>query len=371
MSLASSGVAASCSASSGGTSTTGSGSSGGSSNGGVHHLSTVAGGGGGVTDDLLEGEVRTLRELGVGDGTALVVRIGPPLTQREKAAAASASGLGGGLSGGGGASSSSLLASSSSASDGYGVGGVAGLGGSSSSLLVKHAALPGVMLAHSNAYMTALFDVLRAFARCPSVIAQAWDIIMRVPTSTDRLAALARPDHVSWEAEMALEATQPMRLLYSLQVVRAWLLPSYLPEPHAPAIAAIAQWKARFMATGFRPLFAAFVRLGASRPRDTLHATLLATSLAFVRASLVGYLHVKRPLTGAAAAAAAAARGFMGPRLSFAPASPSLAGGDGPVTSGGLPELLIAPSAIAAPPLSHLLRRQRWGCRRGRRAGRR
>ena len=109
--------------------------------------------------------MRTLRELGVGDGTALVVRIGPPLTQREKAAAASASGLGGGLSGGGGASSSSLLASSSSASDGYGVGGVAGLGGSSSSLLVKHAALPGVMLAHSNAYMTALFDVLRAFAR--------------------------------------------------------------------------------------------------------------------------------------------------------------------------------------------------------------
>ena len=42
------------------------------------------------------------------------------------------------------------------------------------------------------------------------------------------------------------------------------------------------------MGSGFRTLFGAFVALGMSRPRDTLHATLLATSLAIVRASLVG-----------------------------------------------------------------------------------
>ena len=88
---------------------------------------------------------------------------------------------------------------------------------------------------------------------------------MRVPTNTQRLAALARPDLVRWDAEMALASTQPMRLLYSLQIVRSRLLPAHLPEPHAPAISAMAQWKARFMAAGFRPLFIAFVELDRRR----------------------------------------------------------------------------------------------------------
>ena len=201
---------------------------------------------------VLRGEVRTLRELGVGNGASLTVSIAPyGGAGREKPD-----------------------------------------GGSTHS---KHASLPGQMIAQSSAYISTLFDMLRNFSRCPKIVAHAWDVLMRVPTNAQRLAALARPDLVRWDSEMALASTQPMRLLYSLQIVRSRLLPAYLPEPHAPAISAMAHWKARFMASGFRPLFIAFVSLASSPPRDTLHATLLATSLSIVRASLAGYLHTKRP----------------------------------------------------------------------------
>ena len=233
--------------------------------------SAVAGNGGTGGDwVLLEGEVRTLRELGVGDGHALLARILPA------------------------ASSSSLPADPSSKkvseSSSAGAGAVKG-----ESPEGKYLSLPPVMISRSNAYMACLFEVIHSFQRCPTVVAQAWDLIMRVPTNCQSLAHLAHPESVRWEAEMAQAHTQPMKLLYSLQIARSRLLPAYLPEPHAPAISAMAQWKTAFMACGFRPLFRAFIDLGATRPRDMLHATLLATSLAIVRASLVGYLHSNQP----------------------------------------------------------------------------
>jgi hypothetical protein len=217
---------------------------------------------------LLEGEVRTLRELGVGDGHALLARILP-------------------------AASSSLPAdpSSKKVSEGSAVAGAV----KGERLEGKYLSLPPVMISRSNAYMACLFEVIHSFQRCPAVVAQAWDLIMRVPTNSQSLAHLAHPESVRWEAEMAQAHTQPMKLLYSLQIARSRLLPAYLPEPHAAAVSAMAQWKTAFMACGFRPLFRAFIDLGATRPRDMLHATLLATSLAIVRASLVGYLHSNRP----------------------------------------------------------------------------
>ena len=137
-------------------------------------------------------QVRTLRELGVGDGHAIVARIAPATSASPTADKKGAHGD---------ASNGATKGESHAAK-----------------LEGKHVALPPVMISRSNAYMACLFEVIRSFSRCPTVVAQAWDLLMRVPTNSQSLAHLAHPQTVAWEAEMAQAATQPMRLLYSLQV---------------------------------------------------------------------------------------------------------------------------------------------------------
>ena len=92
--------------------------------------------------------------------------------------------------------------------------------------------------------METLFEVIQAFGRCPSVVEQAWELLMRVPTYAQRLSALNRPDLFDWRAELSLREHEPMRVLYMMQIVYAKLLPAYVPEMESH-LAQMAAWKAR------------------------------------------------------------------------------------------------------------------------------
>ena len=46
----------------------------------------------------------------------------------------------------------------------------------------RRSALPGYMIAHSSAYMETLFETIRAFARCPSIVVQARELLMTALT---------------------------------------------------------------------------------------------------------------------------------------------------------------------------------------------
>ena len=83
-----------------------------------------------------------------------------------------------------------------------------------------------------------------------------------------------------------------MRALYTMQVVCAKLLPVEVPhDSYGAAVQQMASWKARFMAHGFVTLFETFVALASMARSDSLHMTMLTTSLSVVKACLVGYLH--------------------------------------------------------------------------------
>ena len=215
---------------------------------------------------LLEGEATTIRELQISGDAPLAVRLLRPGAEREKR-------------------------------------------DRDSSREAKHerlSALPGYLISHSNHYTGVLFEVLRAFARSAGVVEQAWAVLMRVPSWSLRLASLQRPEAVQWRREMSLLDRQPMRVLYTMQAVCAKLLPADVPEPRAASVQQMALWKQRFMGHGFITLFETFVQLAASPLPDALHAQMLSTCLAVVRACLVGYLHNAHILPAAAAAAAAA-----------------------------------------------------------------
>ena len=109
-----------------------------------------------------------------------------------------------------------------------------------------------MLIAASNFYTDVLFAVLRAFARCKEVVAPAWALLLRVPTHVGRLQALQRPEAVDWRAEVDVLERQPMRALYTMQVVCAKLLPVEVPhDSYGAAVQQMASWKARFMAHGF------------------------------------------------------------------------------------------------------------------------
>ena len=215
---------------------------------------------------LLEGEATTIRELQISGDAPLAVRLLRPGAERDKR--------------------------------------------DRDTREAKHerlSALPGYLISNSNHYTGVLFEVLRAFARSAGVVEQAWAVLMRVPSWSLRLVSLQRPEAVQWRKEMSLLDRQPMRVLYTMQAVCAKLLPADVPEPRAASVQQMALWKQRFMGHGFITLFETFVQLAASPLPDALHAQMLSTCLAVVRACLVGYLHSAHILPGAAATAAAAA----------------------------------------------------------------
>ena len=212
--------------------------------------------------EALEGETRTLRELRVGD--ALVVRLDP---RKEHV----------------------------------------GKGEGRETKAERRHALPAVLIAASNFYTDVLFAVLRAFARCKEVVAPAWALLLRVPTHVGRLQALQRPEAVDWRAEVDVLERQPMRALYTMQVVCAKLLPVEVPhDSYGAAVQQMASWKARFMAHGFVTLFETFVALASMARSDSLHMTMLTTSLSVVKACLVGYLHANNGASIAASLGAGA-----------------------------------------------------------------
>jgi hypothetical protein len=139
-----------------------------------------------------------------------------------------------------------------------------------------HMAHPSVLLASSADYTPALFDAIRAFGRrAPAVAAQAWDLLMRVPTAHITLARIRTPSTVNWAKELAAVHTLPA--LYLLQAVRARLTP--------PDAAVNPAWAAEFMLHGLAPIFDAFV---AAVARDG--GALLAALLSIVRVCVGGYL---------------------------------------------------------------------------------
>lgn len=139
---------------------------------------------------------------------------------------------------------------------------------------------PAVLLAASAEYTPALFDAIRVFGhRAPAVAAQAWELLMRIPTAHHTLAQIRAPASVDWTRELASLHTLPA--LYLLQAVRARLTP-----PDAPADSA---WAAQFILHGLAPIFDAFVgAVDDVPPRDG--GALLAALLSIVRVCLGGYL---------------------------------------------------------------------------------
>ena len=125
---------------------------------------------------LLEGETRTLRELGIGDEVPLTLRllrakeVGGPISKEAREAK-----------------------------------------------FERLSSLPGYMIATSSNYMEILFELLKAFGRTPSIVVQTWELLMRVPTYAQRQSALNRPDLVSWTAELSNREHEPMRVLYMMQ----------------------------------------------------------------------------------------------------------------------------------------------------------
>ena len=131
--------------------------------------------------------------------------------------------------------------------------------------------------------------------------------LLRVPTHVGWLQALQRPEAVDWRAEVDVLERQPMRALYTMQVVCAKLLPVEVPhDSYGAAVQQMASWKARFMAHGFVTLFETFVALASMARSDSLHMTMLTTSLSVVKACLVGYLHANNGASIAASLGAGA-----------------------------------------------------------------
>ena len=175
--------------------------------------------------EALEGETRTLRELRVGD--ALVVRLDP---RREHV----------------------------------------GKGEGRETKAERRHALPAVLIAASNFYTDVLFAVLRAFARCKEVVAPAWALLLRVPTHVGRLQALQRPEAVDWRAEVDVLERQPMRALYTMQVVCAKLLPVEVPHDSYGAAVRDGELEGALMAHGFVTLFETFApRVDGASTRST------------------------------------------------------------------------------------------------------